>query len=216
MSFFIPLISKEKMASLMAENAKIRSHIINNSIVFPEFMSVCEEILKAETDKKTSTEIRKKLQQNPSLARACAAKSTSSKNLEAQQPYFTEASEENFEKVLKELRLQFSKKTNEITPIFLQLAYEKIEENIASDMKAKTALETLEMLNIIVSKMWASSLTSDPFKNLPGIFNHCIKEIYRNTGYNWNNILTKHGGQFSNLLSSLEIAGLTQKLFQPN
>lgn len=203
-NFFVPLVSKEKISSLMAENAKIRKHIITNADKIPVFMQVCDEILKAGTDQKTQKEIRKALQTNADLARAFATKSTNSADAEV---HFTETKPEVFAQRLKDVGPRTQ------TPA--QKVFEVIMHNIPKDMTADQALLALEALNSSVGSLWASTLTSEPFEKLPMIINHCIKEIRRNTGYDWNTIITKHGGRFAALLSNIEKAGLTSKIYQP-
>jgi hypothetical protein len=82
-------------------------------------------------------------------------------------------------------------------------------------MTADQALNALEVLSASVGKMWPASLTSPPFAKLPGVVNHCIKEIHRNTGHNWSMILSRHGGRFVALMTKLNEAGLSHKLVQP-
>jgi len=220
MNFFMPLVSKEKIASSMANNAKIRKHIITNSDKIPIFMNVCDEILNAGTDKKTAQEIRRTLQQNQELARAFATKSFGCNN-EAAEAHYTNESAAAFNEILRTIGKSYpavslpSSASSATNCSHVQSSYEKIEKNIPKDMTADQALNTLEVLNALVGKIWHASLTSPPFAKLPGIVNHCIKEIHRNTGHNWSMILSRHGGRFVALMSNLEKADLTHKLFQP-
>jgi MoxR-like ATPase len=209
MNFFLPLISKEKIASSMADNAKIRKHIITNSDKIPVFMNVCDEILKAGTDQKTGREIRKVLQQNQELARAFATKSSGGDS-EVAEAHYTGESAAAFTGILTQLR-----RLDANTPQLQQSAYEKIEKSLPKDMTADQALNALEVLSASVGKMWPASLTSPPFAKLPGVVNHCIKEIHRNTGHNWSMILSRHGGRFVALMTKLNEAGLSHKLVQP-
>lgn len=209
MNFFMPLIPKEKIASSMADNGKIRKHIIVNSDKIPTFMSVCDEILKANTDQKTAREIRKYLQQNQELARAFATKNIGGNN-EVADIHYTESPAAAFTGILTQLRRLDANSLQVQRSI-----YEKIENNIPKDMTADQALTTLEVLNASVGKIWPASLSSQPFAKLPGVVNHCIKEIHRNTGHNWQTILNRHGGRFAALMTTLENAGLVHKLVQP-
>lgn len=208
MNFFLPLISKEKIGSSMADNAKIRKHVIQNSDKIPVFMHVCDEILRANTDQKTAREIRKVLQQNQELARAFATKNTG--DTVAAEVHFTNNSPAAFTGILTQL-----KRAPVTTAQLQQSVYEKVESSIPKDMTADQALAALEVLSNSVGKLWPSTLSSPPFAKLPGVVNHCIKEIHRNTGHDWQTILSRHGGRFVALMTVLEKAGLTDKIVQP-
>lgn len=210
MSFFLPLISKEKMGSVMADNAKIRKHIISNSDKIPVYMAVCDEILKAGTDKKTGGEIRKTLQQNAEMAKAYVTKIPNNGTAGLEEVYFSPTPHANYTELLRAMKTLPSGNVAQQTTIV-----EKVQTHIPKDMTADQALMTLEILNISAGKLWASSLTTPPFAKLIGMVNHCIKEIHRNTGHNWQTILSKHGGRFVALMTNLEKAGLTAKLVQP-
>lgn len=229
MDFFMPLASKEKIGSTMADNAKVQKHVIHNADKIPVFMAVCNEILKANTDQKTSKAIRKTLQSNAELAQAFATKSANNADVEV---HYTDTKPEVFAQRLKDVggarpRSRGRMHVRRLAPgacqsrgrprtgTQAQKAFEVIAHNIPKDMTADQALLTLETLDGSVGKIWASTLTSEPFEKLPAVINHCIKEIRRNTGYNWATIIQKHGGRFPSLLSNIEKAGLTVKIYQP-
>ena len=214
MQFFVPLIPKEKMASTMADNAKIRKHIISNSDKIPVYMHVCDEILKANTDKKTSGEIRKTLQQNAKMAEAFATKIPNAGVSGIEEVWlpvhYNVTPHDDYSTLLRAMKTLPTDTLAEQT-----IVYGKVVAHVPKDMTADQALTTLEVLNVSVGKLWPSSLSAPAFEKLVGVVNHCIKEINRNTGYNWQTILHKYGGRFVLLMTNLEKAGLTPKIVQP-
>lgn len=65
--WFVPLMNKEKISSLMSNNEKISKFILNNMNI-PIFNELCKEILEAKTDSPMVSKIRKFLTQNPETA----------------------------------------------------------------------------------------------------------------------------------------------------
>lgn len=66
--WFVPLMNKEKIISLMSQNEKITKYIFNN-ISSPIFSEICKDILDAKADTKMITKIRKYLTQNPEISK---------------------------------------------------------------------------------------------------------------------------------------------------
>jgi len=67
MSYFIPLIPKEKMSKEMAEDDKICRHIIGNLDKVPIFKSACKEILQAKSNDRLCRKIKRALTENEEL-----------------------------------------------------------------------------------------------------------------------------------------------------
>lgn len=67
-SYFIPLIPKEKIAALMNENDKICQFVISNSVKHEVFASVCLEIINAKTNQQLIKRIKRSFTENPELA----------------------------------------------------------------------------------------------------------------------------------------------------
>src|SRR5690606_36331595 len=72
MAYFLPLLSKEKLASLMADQDKACKHIIGNSDRVPLFMDVCKQLLHANTNQRLVKKIRRALTENQDLATSFA------------------------------------------------------------------------------------------------------------------------------------------------
>ena len=67
MSYFIPLIPKEKMSKEMAEDDKMCRYIIGNLDKFPIFKSACKEILEAKSNDRLCRKIKRALTENEEL-----------------------------------------------------------------------------------------------------------------------------------------------------
>ena len=67
MSYFIPLIPKEKMSKEMAEDDKMFRYIIGNLDKFPIFKSACKEILEAKSNDRLCRKIKRALTENEEL-----------------------------------------------------------------------------------------------------------------------------------------------------
>lgn len=63
-NWFLPLLNKEKIVSLMCSNEKIRKYIFNN-IEEQVFSDICKEVLEAKMDSDLVSKIRRFLTQNP-------------------------------------------------------------------------------------------------------------------------------------------------------
>jgi len=62
--YFLPLLPKEKIATLISEEEKIISFIVKNCEKIPIFKQVCEEIIKANTNNKLVKKLRKNFTEN--------------------------------------------------------------------------------------------------------------------------------------------------------
>lgn len=59
MSYFLPLVPKEKISVLLSQNDSTSTFIVNNSIKTPIFKEVCEEVVRANTNSSLVKKIRK-------------------------------------------------------------------------------------------------------------------------------------------------------------
>lgn len=66
--YFLPLLSKEKLAVLISEEDKIIPFIIKNCDKIPVFKQVCEEIIKADTNVKLVKKLRKSFTEAQALS----------------------------------------------------------------------------------------------------------------------------------------------------
>lgn len=211
-AYFLPLLSKEKMAVLMSEDDKICNYIINNSDKVPVFKAVCKEILNANTNVRLGKKIRRALTENQELATDFAREGDAS----------VPPAEAHFNKV-KSGAKSWSATLTELsaapqdTPQQRIMLYDMIVASIPEKQSADEALDTLELLNKIFSGGWgfASTISAKPFEKLMGVVNHCIAEIHRNTKMDWTALLNKHGNRFKTLLEKIKTGGLSSRLYTP-
>ena len=209
-SYFLPLMSKEKLGVIMAEDDKMARYIIDNSDKIPEFRSVCKSMMEANTNQALVRKIRKSLTDNDELAKAYH-QPDGGRN--AEPPHFVKAKAGvKWGAVLAELKV--APKT---TPAERIGVYDKIVTTIPEKMTGGEALDCLEILNDLFGSnfSFSSSLTAKPFEKLMGVVNHSIGELNRNTGLGWEEMLKRHGSHFKGLLEKIKLSGLGPKLHTP-
>lgn len=210
MNYFLPLLPKEKLGVIMADEDKLCNYIINNSDKIPVFREICKSILDANTNARVAKKIRKTLQDNEALSTAFR----SDVPLQATEAHFNKAKSgaRPWGTVLAELKS--APKSDAAARIAV---YDKIVQTIPETMSADEALISLELLNDLFggSFSFSSSLTAKPFEKLMGVVNHSIAELHRNTGMDWAAILKKHGSHFKQLLEKIKLSGLSQRLHMP-
>ncbi len=210
MSFFLPLLPKEKLGSLMADQDACCKHIINSSDRVPLFQAVCKEILAANTNQRLVKKIRRALTDNQDLANSFTTGVQDGGSHAPTAAFFVKKPSEKYGKVVADLKMAPQGTAQQKFAVF-----ERIEKQIPEQMTADEALATLELLSASTKDAFPSTLTSQPMKNLMGIVNHCIGEIHRNTGLDWTGILNRFGTKFKDLLSNLKKSGLTATMLAP-
>ena len=208
MTFFLPLLGKEKLASLMPDQEACCKHVINNSDKIPLFQDVCKAILAANQNQKLVKKIRRALTENQDLAASYTQ--TADQGGSPTASFYVKKPNEKFGVVLTELKTAPQTTAHQRNGVF-----ERIEKTMPETMTADEALTTLELLSKSMEKAWPSVVTSEPMGNLMGIVNHCIAEIHRNTGLDWTGILNRHGTRFRDLLAKIKEGGLAPKLLMP-
>ena len=212
MSFFLPLLPKEKLGALMADHDGCCKHIINNSDRVPLFQAVCKEILAANTNQRLTKKIRRALTDNQDLANSytTGAQGGGGGGGSPTAAFFVKKPTEKYGKVIAELKVAPHGSAGQRVHV-----YERIEKTIPEQMTADEALATLELLQTATQDAWPSTFTASPMKNLMGIVNHCIGEINRNTGLDWTGILNRFGTRFRDLLQSIKKSGLSPSMLMP-
>lgn len=203
MKFFLPLLNPEKLAKVMVEQESCCTYIIENSSAIPLFQSACKNILDANTNAKLVKRIRTVLTENESLA-----KSFGNSNKSPTKPFYNKGKKGIYNTTLMTL-----KNTDYNSASSKNFIYKEIENIIPEKMSADEAILTLELLSISFDTAWPATITSA--KNLIGITNHCINEINRNTGYDWETILIQFGSKFKNLLNRIKEVGMIDQIVCP-
>lgn len=170
-SYFLPLIPKEKIAMLLSQNDSTSSHIISRSSDVSVFRSVCEEVLRANTNSSLSKKIRKHFTESQLVAEEPNEKKF------CKVFYNKEASTSLWKTLLKELNeLDFKKDRLKIM--------QEINHFVPKCMDEQDAVLCLEIISgidptptEIAEGMYGHNLV---WSNLLGIINHLICEGVRN------------------------------------
>lgn len=207
MNFFLPLIPKEKISVLMSDKPDAANFIINNSDKIPIFRDICKQIITANQNQRLVKQIRRAITERQELANAYANNGT----VTPDKAFFVSKTKDRYSAVIRSVQ----NSGNFSTVSGRNAIYAVIEKSIPEVLTADEGLVTLEMLAKIVENAWASTMTSEPMANLIGIVNHCIAEIARNTGYDFEKILKNHGNRFKVLLDKLREFGMINRLYCP-
>lgn len=209
--FFYPLLPKEKLSVLMSDDDKSANFIINNSDKVLVFNEICNEIMKAGTNKRLANKIRRMFTENQDLAMRV---SENSKNPPAKS--FFNLKNVNYADILSKLE-----KNPPTTTTVRAEIYADIEKNIPEILSEEQAIATLSILNNLfvadenTDGNWSfdSAVNHSFFANLMGIVNHCLREIKRQGSYEKTfDIISAHGPKFQKLLSKIYVGGLTDRM----
>jgi hypothetical protein len=208
MTFFLPLLSKEKLAALMADNDRCCKFIIHNSDRYPIFQDVCKQMLNANTNQRLVKKIRRALNENESLANSFATGGTSKPDA----PHFNKG-KKGGAKYREMLSQQIVRKQD--TTHHRMAIYNTLVSEIPEEMSADDAMMTLELLANLVSRMWSSTISAKPLEHLVPMVNHCIDSIHKDTGMDWTSILNKHGKRIKPLLEKLKDGAVIHRVLTP-
>lgn len=169
--YFLPLIPKEKISMLLSHNDSTSSYIISKSFEVPVFRSVCEEILRANTNNSLSKKIRKHFTESQVVLEEPKEKNVC-------KVFYNEgASSSSWGSSLKELndldckkdRLKIMKEINDLVP-----------KNM-SEQDAVLCLEIISNIEPTPTEVAEGIYGSNTWSNLIGIINHLICEGVKNS-----------------------------------
>lgn len=205
LNFFLPMLVPEKLASIVSAHEKTLNFMLDNIEHHEQYRNVVQSLLAANQNKKIVRKIKKVLGSNKSLV----AQYASLKNISVEPPYFSKKGSSAWGSIIVHLRTE----PMQTTPQRMKV-YHTIHEHIPSSLTAQQAVDTLEVLSMIVDRCWASTIKN--INNLIGIVNHCISEIYNNNNILWPEILKTYGQKFEKLLAKIKEARLDDKLLCPS
>lgn len=208
MAFFLPLIGKEKLAALMADNDRCCKYIISNSDRLPIFQDVCKQLMNANTNQRLVNKIRRALNDNAALANSFATGGSTKPD-----PPFFNKGKKGGSKYNEMLKAQLGRPQD--TTHHRTAIYNTVVDEIPENMTADEALVTLEVLNGLVHRMWASTISAKPMEHLVPMINHCIACIHQDTGLDWMGILEKHGNRIKPMLEKLKDGSVLQRVYTP-
>lgn len=212
MSYFLPLLSKEKMSALLNEDDKICNYIIHNSDKVPVFESVCREVLKANTNKRIVTKIRRTLTENQNLADVFASEAKNT--ISPDSKYQGKGNPNDWQKHLEDIMLLPQDNAQQKIVVF-----DKIVNNFPSRQTPSQALCVLEIFDSLFKDSFADALKTKGFDKAFGIINTCIDiiaiDINPNVGIIDIDVLKRHGKHFKNLLEKIKELGLIDRVHLP-
>jgi len=185
MIFFLPLIEDEKIVSLMAKNAKVMNFLLKNNT---QFKTLLIEVVKAGQNKRLVNKIAKEL--NISLAFLPPKK--------------------DFDCIVNDNHHQFKRKTKAVddyddalkasekarmtNTIIRRSVFLNLRNSMPLVPSQKQAIKTLELLSVVVSRSYPSSLhtQSGHFIGLINMINHCFDVLYQSGEKDLRDIQDKH------------------------
>ena len=205
--FFLPVLSPEKLSSLIAVNRFAYKFVLKNTNI-DVFSRTIQDVLTTKTNKTLIRQIKKDIGEDKVLA----AQFSNINTLLAEEPYFNRQGTHsinwaNFIAVLLKQPL-------DTTPQRCKV-YSELTSNLPPTLTLAEAVTTLEVLNLIATRSHTDTLAAN-FDHLVGVVNHCIAQIHRNLGISWTEILTNYGTKFDKLLTKIRDADLEKKLFCPS
>ena len=221
LSFFGPVMPKEKISSQMEADDKFCSHVISNLGKHPVFHGICHDIMDANQNAKLCKKIRRALTESPELQAAYRSKPGHIETQQALPLHFTKSRSDYSKELSKIDRAQ-------VVTVPQRIAiYEKIDKHMPEVMDERQATETLAALNCVFSNIesikdeserqkWQFStiVNNKPFGNLMGIINNCIMNISRSRGISARQALSESQTHFMGLLEKILVSGLSSSLMQ--
>jgi hypothetical protein len=205
LGFFLPLLPTEKISALITEHEVVAEHVLAHGQEVPVFHRVMSDILEANQNKRLVRRIKKILGDNKSLA----GQFGHLKNAHPEPPFFNKDSAVNWSAQITTFMTQPMDKTPQRMKV-----YAEILALIPEKLTAQQAVDTLELLNIVVGRCWPETIKDD-LRNVMGVVNHCIDQLHRATNLSWVEILNLHGEKFEKMLRKLQEARMEDRLLCP-
>jgi len=206
MKFFMPLLSREKIASVILENDSVINFVLKNIKEEEVFMDLCNDIIKANQNQALVKKIRKSLTENTNLNDALVNFRKEGRNTVV--TYALKSNSSFYIDILKfDESLKPSRLPEDIWSDFLEFAKTIPEYINVND--AKSCLATMNAFCLLV-------LTSDFNKNnantIPGIVNNCLKNISEKDRNAYEDITKNNFFVIKNVLEKCKIVGSTNKI----
>lgn len=197
MAYFLPFLSNEDLAALIAANPKVLDFVVKNRKDISKFVTVIDEILTAKSNHKLCKAISRLLPNNYLPGGKTAAIPIPLPPSFAQDPFYCNKHKKsaNYDAEItsasKEMRLRNN--TNDRIRIF-----NEIRRCIPHDMTPNQATETLQVLSNLVIRSHLSTLKI--LQDFFGILNFCISvTIKQNTGMSFSSIRKNYGTMIKKL-----------------
>ena len=211
MKFFLPVLSKEKISSLVCEHDVVINFILKNINEENIFLDVCNDILKANQNHNIIKKIRKTLTENQDLNDILVEyrrenSKSSSKNVEL---FYVHEKNSSFHEDIKNF-----KDSMEQSYIDDELwnKYVKFVEKIPKAMSSQDAQDCLVVLNTFCVNLWMTYFHKKQAELIPGIINTCFKNISESSASTYANLKRTNFIIIKDLLEKCKIAGLDKKI----
>jgi len=219
LNFFLPCLTNEKLAKLMAEDANVLKSVMNRVGEFENFKQVANDIVAANTNKTIAKSIVKFAEQHK-IGGIDGTVGHTSMGTKPVQPYNSGGSVGLYSEYLKQARTHLMLDTNSNSKFSVNTAerkkaYDLIYENIPPKMSSEQALDTLECLGYIASRSQTHTIIGLP--KFFGIYNHCIQTVVKNESITeWKVFVKKYTKKIGRLVDKcLTEHLLGQKLYTP-
>jgi len=212
MEFFVPLIPKEKLVTLMSENDKISRFVFNKHKENDEFKQIMRDILSAGSNTKLVKKIRRAFNENSS-----SVENINEIPLEkAEQSFFHNKSSVDLDtsNTIKTLHSSMSA-TEYNNPSKRESVFNKLKSVFSNDMSDKDASLALDIVCMFVNCSWASTIVQPKFDKLAGMINYCLHVLNRNKPQGSKSIieeLIKRSSEYSNMFAKLAQSEIYKKI----
>ena len=211
MKFFVPLLSKEKLISLMTENETIATFILKNINEENTFLDICNDVLKANQNQTLVKKIRKILTENQDLNDALVdyRRDNSNNNKKNIELFFIQDVNPKFYEDIK----KFHEKVQETCMHDdLWSEYVKFIEKIPKTMCLQDAQDCLTTLNVFCQNIWMNYFHKKQAELIPAIVNTCFKNIVDTSASTYADIKRMNFVIVKDIFEKCKIVGLDKKI----
>lgn len=211
MKFFMPLLSKEKLISLMSENENVSTFIMKNINEESSYLDMCNDVIKANQNQNLVRKIRKMLTENQDLNDMLVEyrrdiQKSDKKNIEL---FFAKETNNNFCEDIK----KFENKIGELVAHDdLWSDYIKFLEKIPKTMCLQDAQSCLTVLNNFCATMWMNYFHKKQAEILPSIVNSCFKNIVDSSPSSYADIKRTNFFIIKDIFDKCKVVGLDKKI----
>lgn len=166
MEFFVPLMPKEKICSLMSENANVCRFVTQASQKDKNLWNIMREIVMAGQDDKLVKMLHRYVNNDDiEIIQECVPENPD-------KPVFNK----------KPKNISFTKFHN-ISQISMEKSdefYKELTEGVGENLDWDEALNCLIAVADITKNCWSTTLLKPEYKNLTGLVNHCLMQMKKN------------------------------------
>lgn len=190
---FAPHFNKERLSEQVASNKKVYAQVIKNAVDTPIYQEVIQDFIKAAANAPIVKKLTDAIEKNKPLQKALRANIPSALVSGKFAPSLGTKPEDawsikrnfptDFTGWIQKFRKEFDlvKNTNE-----RQKKYMDLRNNMPPTLTVGDALQVLDVLNGLADSSHVTTL--EKYDNFMGVVNHCIDQISKGSGKNWDQI----------------------------